>query len=82
VAIKQDIRTSGGDGKTRVVNLTPIKAIRYQCMECTGWSPNTIKECGDELCPLYPFRMGKNPSRKRKRKIGRDRASLSHETTL
>ena len=82
MAIRQDIRTSKGNGEIRVVKLTPIKAIRYQCMECAGYSPNTIRECGDKLCPLFPFRMGKNPSRKRKRKIDRDRASLSHETTL
>lgn len=79
MAIKQDIRTSRGNGATREVKLTPIKAIRYQCMECTGWSPNTIKECGDKLCSLYPFQMGKRPSRKGKRKMDRDRGALCSE---
>jgi hypothetical protein len=63
MAIKHRIRKSPGDGSTKTVHLTPVKAIRYQCMECMGWSPGDVKECPDGLCPLHPYRMGNNPER-------------------
>jgi hypothetical protein len=65
MTIKHEIRTPRGNGETRGVALTPNKAIRYQCLECVGWSAMEVKECTDPHCPLYPFRMGTNPSRKR-----------------
>ena len=51
-------------GKTRTVNLTPIKAIRAMCLDCVGHSAEEVKLCTDPLCPLYPYRFGKNPARK------------------
>ncbi len=50
-------------GGTRQVKLTPIKAIRYQCLECLGWSPTQVRYCTSEQCSLYPYRLGTNPSR-------------------
>jgi len=52
------------DGRIKEVSLTPIKAIRYQCKECLGWSAYEIKRCTGTLCALYPFRLGTNPERK------------------
>jgi len=66
MAVKHEIRTQRGNGETRVVALTSNKAIRYQCLECVGWSASEVKECTDNHCPLYPLRMGTNPSRKRR----------------
>ena len=68
MAIKHEIRTQRGNGETREVSLTPNKGIRCQCLECVGWSAFEVKECTDHHCPLYPFRMGTNPSRKRDQK--------------
>jgi hypothetical protein len=68
MAIKHEIRTQKGNGETRAVELTPNKAIHYQCVECMGWSSHEVKECTDNHCPLYPFRMGTNPSRRRDQK--------------
>ena len=68
MAVKHKIRTSKGDGMLREVALTPNKAIRCQCLECVGWSASEVKECTDHHCPLYPFRLGTNPSRKRGQK--------------
>ena len=68
MAVRHEIRTSKGTGETRVVVLTPNKAIHYQCVECMGWSAQEVKECTDPRCPLYPFRLGTNPSRKRGQK--------------
>ena len=48
----------------------PLKAIRYFCFECMGWSRtekdgdrpiDDVRHCTDDLCPLYEFRLGKNP---------------------
>jgi hypothetical protein len=58
MAIKHEIR-KGGNLKTKVVQLTPLKAIRLNCIECMGHQKSLISDCTDGLCPLYPFRMGK-----------------------
>ncbi len=43
--------------------LTPVKAIRAKCLECSGSQPKEVRDCVIHQCPLYPFRMGKNPNR-------------------
>jgi hypothetical protein len=43
--------------------LTPLKAIRGKCLGCAG-SPREIKACSFSDCPLFFYRMGKNPARK------------------
>ena len=42
---------------------TPLKAIREKCLDCCCYQLAEVRECGAERCPLYPFRMGKNPYR-------------------
>ena len=44
----------------------PVKAIRAFCLECSGDSTAEVKFCPREVCPLYPFRTGKNPYRQRR----------------
>ena len=44
--------------------LTPLKAIRAKCLECSGGSPKEVRFCPAEDCSLFPFRLGKNPHRK------------------
>jgi hypothetical protein len=60
--IKHTIR-SKEDG-TRKVSLTPLRAIRFHCLECIGWKPSEVKNCTSILCPLYPYRSGSNSERK------------------
>ncbi len=43
--------------------LSPIKAIRANCLDCCCGSSNEVKLCPIESCPLYPYRLGKNPYR-------------------
>ena len=62
MGVKHTVRKDG-EGKTREVNLTPLKAIRLNCVECMGFQHNLVKECASTLCPLYPFRMGRSPRR-------------------
>ncbi len=44
--------------------LTPIKAIRAKCMDCTCNQPTEIRECRITSCALWPYRMGKRPSKR------------------
>jgi len=41
--------------------LTPIRAIRAKCKECTGSHVKVIRECQDTTCPIFPYRLGKRP---------------------
>ncbi len=42
-------------------DLTPIKAIRLKCLDCSGGCPSEVRQCELEECPLWPYRMGKRP---------------------
>lgn len=41
----------------------PVKAIRAYCLECCLEQPSEVKLCAADECPLWEFRMGKNPYR-------------------
>jgi len=43
--------------------LTPLKAIRAKCLDCSGFQPSEVRKCKLVSCPLYTYRMGKNPKR-------------------
>jgi len=43
--------------------LTPLQAIRQHCLECSAGNKSEVRNCIIVECPLYPFRMGKNPNR-------------------
>jgi len=43
--------------------LTPIRAIRWKCKECSNFQPSEVRECHIKDCALWPFRMG-NAGRK------------------
>ena len=44
--------------------LPPVKAIKKFCYECSGNSVKERRLCGETDCPLYPYRLGKNPNRR------------------
>ena len=44
--------------------LTPLKAIRAKCIDCSGGSVYEPANCTVERCPLYIYRDGHNPKRK------------------
>ncbi len=44
-------------------NLSPVKTIKINCIECSGGSPKEVKLCQVEDCSLYQFRYGNNPQR-------------------
>lgn len=43
--------------------VSALKAIRLNCLQCSGNSSKEVKLCVMSDCPLYPFRFGKNPFR-------------------
>lgn len=58
----ESLRIEGYNGP---VITSPIKAIKAHCIECCGGSYNEAKLCTATKCPLWCFRTGKNPYRKR-----------------
>ena len=38
-----------------------LKTIHQKCMDCSAYQPKEIELCPSDDCPLYPFRMGKDP---------------------
>ena len=40
------------------------KAIKAKCLDCCCGQYKEVKHCPATTCPLYPFRLGKDPFRK------------------
>lgn len=59
--IKHLVRSK--DGGTKEVSLSPLKAIRFNCLECMGFSASKVTRCSSPLCSLYPYRFGHNTER-------------------
>ena len=55
----------------------PVKAIRAFCLECSCDQPSEVKWCPRTECPLYPFRMGKNPYRQRREMTEQEKQVLA-----
>lgn len=45
--------------------MTPVKAIRAKCLDCCCDQVAEVRACPAGDCPLWPYRMGHNPARKR-----------------
>ena len=53
-----------------------LRAIRKHCLECMNGSAEAVRDCtsgpglakGEPGCPVFQFRLGKNPKRKGKSK--------------
>jgi len=48
--------------------VTPLRAIRAMCVQCTGIQPRRIAECTATGCALHPFRMETNPFHSKSKK--------------
>jgi hypothetical protein len=44
-----------------------LKAIRKNCLECSGGDRSEVVNCYRKDCPLYPYRMGVQTEDKGKR---------------
>jgi len=57
----------------------PVKAIRDHCKhQCCVGDQDSWKECHIESCMLHPFRLGKNPFRK-KRELTDEQLQIARE---
>lgn len=54
----------------------PVKAIRSKCLDCCCGSPSEVKNCTVVQCPLFPFRFGKNPYRKKREMTEEEKQAL------
>jgi hypothetical protein len=43
--------------------LTPVKAIRAKCMDCSNNQYSEIKECPIKSCSLWSYRLGHRPKK-------------------
>jgi len=43
---------------------TRLQAIRRECLNCQGGSPEGVRDCPSVNCSLYEFRFGKNPHKR------------------
>lgn len=44
--------------------LTPLRAIKWHCLDCVCYDRNEVKMCENVNCPLHAFRFGRNPRHK------------------
>ena len=56
--------------------LTPVKAIRAKCLDCSCGNPYEVNVCPLTGCPLYPYRFGRNPNRKGRELSEEEREAL------
>lgn len=43
--------------------MSVLRAIRKKCLDCCCGQAVEVQRCHIEYCPLWPYRMGKNPNR-------------------
>jgi hypothetical protein len=43
----------------KMKRLTPLKAIRAKCMECSNMKYKEVELCPCDDCPLYAYRFGR-----------------------
>ena len=55
----------------------PVKAIGAWCLQCSGGSAKERHQCPVKHCPLFPFRLGKNPYRTGRAFSDEERAALA-----
>lgn len=51
------------DGYTGPDIRNPLRAIRAKCLDCSCYNEAEVRTCAKTGCPLYPFRMARNPYR-------------------
>ena len=61
---------------------TPLKAIREKCLDCCGHQYSEVRECHITECPLWIYRMGKNPFHQRKMTEEQKRVAIENLAKL
>ena len=50
-----------GRKELEMARLTPMKAIRAKCLECSNGQVKEVRLCPIKRCALYEYRMGHRP---------------------
>ena len=50
--------------KLDIKRLTPLKALRAKCLDCSNKQPSEVRKCPIADCPLFIYRFGHNPERR------------------
>ena len=45
--------------------VSPLRALRLKCLDCCNGSAQKVRFCTVVDCPSWPFRLGKNPWRRK-----------------
>jgi hypothetical protein len=62
--------------------MSPLKAIRAKCFDCSYYQVGEIRQCEAISCPLWPFRAGKHPWWGEAEKTYQTLADSDQETAL
>ena len=46
-------------------HISPLRALRLKCLDCCNGSSQEVRLCTAVDCPSWPFRMGRNPYRRK-----------------
>ena len=57
--------------------MTPLKAIKAWCLDCSGGERKEVVKCTCNDCPLFPFRLGKNTLAKKREYTPEQKAEMA-----
>lgn len=43
------------------IGVSLLKTIKAYCLHCVGYKSEEVKNCTGKDCPVFPFRLGRNP---------------------
>lgn len=61
----KDTSDSTNYPQNSLVKKSLLRVIREKCLDCCGYQHSEVRRCHITDCPLWEFRMGKNPFHKR-----------------
>lgn len=53
------------------------KALEAKCLDCSAYQQSEVRECVVTTCPLYAFRLGKNPYKRKREYTDEERAAIA-----
>ena len=65
--VGRDPRAMSADELTQLGHsrISPLRALRLKCLDCCNESSQEVRLCTAVGCPSWPFRMAKNPWRRK-----------------
>lgn len=57
--------------------MSVLKAVRAKCLDCCAGQVMEVRDCELTHCALHPYRMGRNPFRKKRELTDEQRAEMA-----